>query len=137
MASTPFLAGAFEVTTIEMHTGGESLRIVTSGYPKLQGSRLLDKRRDALANHDAFRRLLMHEPRGHAEMYGAVLVEPDDPAADLAVLFLPGQGYSTMCSHALIPLGRWAVDSGRYQPREPEHDVAIKAHSGTGRARGP
>src|SRR3546814_7307655 len=76
-----------------MHTGGEPLRIVTSGYPKLQGSRLLDKRRDALANHDAFRRLLMHEPRGHAEMYGAVLVEPDDPAADLAVLFLHGQGY--------------------------------------------
>src|SRR3546814_1810106 len=107
MASTPFQAGAFEITTIEMHTGGEPLRIVTSGYPALQGRRLLDKRRDALANHDAFRRLLMHEPRGHAEMYGAVLVEPDDPAADLAVLFLHGQGYSTMCGHAIIALGRW------------------------------
>src|SRR3546814_14232454 len=61
MASTPFQAGAFEITTIEMHTGGEPLRIVTSGYPALQGRRLLDKRRDALANHDAFRRLLMHD----------------------------------------------------------------------------
>src|SRR3546814_4791496 len=58
---------------VTMHTGGEPLRIVTSGYPKLQGSRLLDKRCDALANHDAFRRLLMHEPRGHAEMYGAAI----------------------------------------------------------------
>lgn len=135
MASTPFLAGAFEVSTIEMHTGGEPLRIVTSGYPTLQGRRLLDKRRDALANHDAFRRLLMHEPRGHAEMYGAVLVEPDHPEADLAVLFLHGQGYSTMCGHAIIALGRWAVDSGQVEAREPETTVAIQAPCGLVRAR--
>src|SRR3546814_15134285 len=106
-----------------MHTGGEPRRIVPAGYPALQGRRRLDKRRDALANHDAFRRLLMHEPRGHAEMYGAVLVEPDDPAADLAVLFLHGQGYSTMCGHALIALGRWAVASGRVEAREPETEI--------------
>jgi len=135
MASTPFLAGAFEVTTIEMHTGGEPLRIVTSGYPKLRGRRLLDKRRDALAHHDAFRRLLMHEPRGHAEMYGAVLVEPDDPAADLAVLFLHGEGYSTMCGHAVIALGRWAVDTGLVAATEPETEVAIQAPCGLVRAR--
>jgi proline racemase len=135
MASTPFLAGAFEISTIEMHTGGEPLRIVTSGYPKLQGRRLLDKRRDALANHDAFRRLLMHEPRGHAEMYGAVLVEPDHPEADLAVLFLHGQGYSTMCGHAIIALGRWAVDSGLVDAKEPETVVTIQAPCGLVRAR--
>jgi trans-L-3-hydroxyproline dehydratase len=135
MASTPFLAGAFQVSTIEMHTGGEPLRIVTSGYPKLQGRRLLDKRRDALARHDTFRRLLMHEPRGHAEMYGAVLVEPDDPAADLAVLFLHGEGYSTMCGHAIIALGRWAVDSGLVEVREPETAVAIQTPCGLVRAR--
>ncbi len=135
MASTPFLAGAFEVSTIEMHTGGEPLRIITSGYPKLRGRRLLDKRRDALANHDAFRRLLMHEPRGHAEMYGALPVEPDDPAADLAVLFLHGAGYSTMCGHAIIALGRWAVDSGLVAAQEPETEVAIQAPCGLVRAR--
>lgn len=135
MASTPFAAGAFEISTIEMHTGGEPLRIVTSGYPKLEGRRLLDKRRDARANHDAFRRLLMHEPRGHAEMYGAVLVEPDDPEADLAVLFLHSEGYSTMCGHAIIALGRWAVDSGLVDAREPVTEVAIQAPCGLVRAR--
>jgi proline racemase len=135
MASTPFLAGAFEVTTIEMHCGGEPLRIVTSGYPKLQGRRLLDKRRDARANHDAYRRLLMFEPRGHAEMYGAVPVEPDHPEADLAVLFLHGEGYSTMCGHAIMALGRWAVDSGLVAATEPETEVAIQVPCGLVRAR--
>lgn len=134
MASTPFLAGAFEVNTVEMHTGGEPLRIVTSGYPKLRGRRLLDKRRDALAHHDAFRRLLMHEPRGHAEMYGAVLVEPDHPEADLAVLFLHSEGYSTMCGHAIMALGRWAVDSGIVEAQEPRTEVAIQTPCGLVRA---
>src|SRR5690606_18042307 len=129
------LSDGVQISTVEMHTGGEPLRIVTSGYPALQGARLLDKRRDARANHDAFRRLLMHEPRGHAEMYGAVLVEPDHPEADLGVLFLHGQGYSTMCGHAIIALGRWAVDSGRVAAREPETTVAIQAPCGLVRAR--
>src|SRR3546814_8011411 len=111
------------------------MSIVRKVYPKLQGSRLLDKRRDSLSNHDAFRRLLMQEPLGHAVMYGAVMVEPDVPAADLAVLFLHGQGYSTMCGHAIIALGRWAVDSGRVEAREPETEVAIQAPCGLVRAR--
>jgi len=135
MASTPFLAGAFEVSTIEMHAGGEPLRIITSGYPELKGRRLLDKRRDGLANHDAFRRVLMHEPRGHAEMYGAVLVEPDEPEADLAVLFLHGGGYSTMCGHAIMALGRWAVDSRLVPAVAPETEVVIQAPCGLVRAR--
>ncbi len=134
MVSAPFLSGTFEVTTIEMHCGGEPLRIITSGYPKLRGRRLLDKRRDALANHDAFRRLLMHEPRGHADMYGAVPVEPDHPEADLAVLFLHGEGYSTMCGHAIMALGRWAVDSGLVEAKEPETEVAIQTPCGLLRA---
>ena len=55
----------------------------------------------------------MLEPRGHDGMYGALLVEPDHPEADLAVLFMHNEGYSTMCGHATIALARWAVDSGR------------------------
>ena len=113
-----------------MHTGGEPVRIVTSGYPSLRGKTLLEKRRDARDNHDRFRRLLMFEPRGHAEMYGAVLVEPDHPEADLAVLFLHNEGYSTMCGHAVIALGRWAVDSGRVASQAPETAVCIQCPCG-------
>ncbi|WP_420349098.1 proline racemase family protein [Pelagibius sp.] len=121
---------AVEMHTIEMHTGGEPVRIVIAGYPALSGTTLLAKRRDARERHDALRRLLMFEPRGHAEMYGAVLVEPDHPEADLAVLFLHNEGYSTMCGHAVIALGRWAVDSGRVAAREPETPVAIQCPCG-------
>jgi trans-L-3-hydroxyproline dehydratase len=101
------------ISTVEMHTGGEPTRIIVDGWPKLSGKTLLDKRREAKERHDHLRRGLMLEPRGHDGMYGALLVEPDHPEADLAVLFMHNEGYSTMCGHATIALARWAVESGR------------------------
>ena len=59
------------------------------------------------------RRLLCHEPRGHADMYGCFLVAPDDAGADLGVLFWHKDGYSTACGHGTIALGAWAVETGR------------------------
>src|SRR5262245_56576360 len=88
------------LTTVEMHTGGEPVRIVTSGYPPIPGDTILAKRRHARENLDHLRKLLIFEPRGHFDMYGVLPVEPDLPGADLAVLFIHNEGYSTMCGHA-------------------------------------
>jgi len=99
--------------TVDMHTAGEPVRIVTGGYPDLAGRNILDKRRDALARFDHIRTTLMLEPRGHAGMYGVIPTTPSGPDADLAVLFTHNAGYSTMCGHATIAIGRWAVDAGR------------------------
>jgi proline racemase len=103
------------LSTVEMHTGGEPTRIVVDGWPRLEGRTLLDKRRDARERFDHLRRGLMLEPRGHDGMYGALLVEPDHPEADLAVLFMHNEGWSTMCGHATIALARWAIESGRVE----------------------
>ena len=80
------------VRTVEMHTGGEPTRIVLEGWPAFSGKTLLDKRREAKERFDFLRRGLMLEPRGHDGMYGALLVEPDHPEADLAVLFMHNEG---------------------------------------------
>ncbi len=121
---------AIRITTVEMHTGGEPVRIVTGGYPAPRGATVLDKRRDAKARLDAWRRFLMAEPRGHADMYGALPVEPDLPGADLAVLFLHNEGYSTMCGHAVIALGRYAVDRGLVAARGPEAAMTVQCPCG-------
>ena len=118
------------ITTVEMHTAGEPVRIVTSGYPPLRGATILEKRRYARDHLDHLRRMLMAEPRGHADMYGALLVEPDLPGAHLAVLFLHNEGYSTMCGHAVIALGRFAVERGLVEAREPETEVRIQCPCG-------
>jgi len=107
---------ATRIETVEMHTGGEPVRIVTSGYPTIEGATLLDKRRFARENLDRFRSLIMFEPRGHYDMYGVLPVAPDHPEADMAVLFIHNEGYSTMCGHATIALGRYALDRGLIKP---------------------
>ena len=103
------------ISTIEMHTTGEPTRIIYSGFPPLQGSRLLEKRADAKINHDHLRTRLMLEPRGHKAMYGALLVHETELTAtgeaDIGVLFMHNEGWSTMCGHATIALGRLLVDS--------------------------
>lgn len=118
------------VSTVEMHTGGEPTRIIVDGWPKLTAPTLLGKRRECLEKHDHIRRGLMHEPRGHEGMYGALLVEPDHPEADLAVLFMHNEGYSTMCGHATIALARWAVESGRVNRRSAETVVKLQCPCG-------
>ena len=101
------------VTTTDYHTAGEPFRIVTGGVPPLEGATILEKRQWAAANLDHVRRLLVNEPRGHADMYGCFVVEPNDGGADLGVVFFHNAGYSTACGHGTIALARWAADTGR------------------------
>lgn len=124
------IPGIEPIETVEMHTGGEPVRIVVSGYPELRGATLLEKRRDARDRLDHLRRRLMHEPRGHFDMYGALPVPADHPEAAFAVLFLHNEGYSTMCGHATIALGRWAVESGRVAAVEPETRFVLQCPCG-------
>jgi proline racemase len=122
-----------EVATTDFHTAGEPFRIVTSELPDIPGATVRERRENAAAPGaaDRLRRLLCHEPRGHADMYGCFLVPPDDAGADLGVLFWHKDGYSTACGHGTIALGVWAVDSGLVAaPDEGEVDVTIDVPSG-------
>ncbi|XP_036067227.1 trans-L-3-hydroxyproline dehydratase-like [Oryzias melastigma] len=115
-----------EFSVVDMHTGGEPLRIIISGYPEVKGDTILSKRRYAQQHLDHLRRALMFEPRGHADMYGALIVDSETPEADLAVLFMHNEGYSTMCGHAVIALGRFAVDYKLVkEPQTPDTQVNI------------
>lgn len=118
------------IDVLDMHTGGEPVRIVRSGYPPIPGATILDKRRYARERLDHLRRFLMFEPRGHYDMYGVLPVEPSLEGADLAVLFIHNEGYSTMCGHAVIALGRYAVDYGLVARVEPLTTVRIECPCG-------
>jgi proline racemase len=118
------------VTAVDYHTGGEPFRIVTGGVAALEGATILDKRRFAAERVDHIRRLLVYEPRGHADMYGCFVTEPDNNGADLGVVFFHNAGYSTACGHGTIALVTWALESGLIEPREPETEVVVDVPSG-------
>jgi len=87
------------ITTVDAHTAGEPLRIITAGYPVIKGGTMLEKRRYVGENHDHLRKLIMLEPRGHSGMYGCLVTAPAAPDGDFGVLFMHNEGYSTMCGH--------------------------------------
>jgi len=118
------------IRTVDYHTGGEPFRIVTGGVEELGGSTILERRRDALERLDHVRRLLVFEPRGHADMYGCHVVPPNDEGADLGVVFFHNAGYSTACGHGTIALVTWALDEGVLPRSEGENRVVVDVPSG-------
>jgi len=99
-----------KVQSIEMHTGGEPLRVLTNGLPQIKGKTILEKRRYFREHFDHIRTGTMWEPRGHADMYGAILTEPVTPDGDFGVFFMHNEGYSTMCGHAIIALTKMVLE---------------------------
>ena len=100
------------IRCIDMHTGGEPLRIPISGLPEIVGDNVLEKIRYFRTNYDHLRTGLMFEPRGHADMYGAIISPPSSSDADFDVFFLHNEGYSSMCGHAIIALVKFAHETG-------------------------
>ncbi len=117
-------------TTVDTHTAGEPLRVVTAGVPRIPGGTILEKRRYAAQHLDHVRRALMWEPRGHADMYGAYLTEPVTKEADLGVIFMHNEGYSDMCGHGVIALASVVVAQGLVPLTTPETRVGIDAPAG-------
>ena len=118
------------ITTIDAHAAGEPLRVILSGWPELAGETILEKRRDALENHDALRTGLMWEPRGHADMYGCLIVPPVTEGADFGVIFMHNEGYSTMCGHGIIAVVTVVVETGMLPVEGPEVAVGIDTPAG-------
>jgi len=122
--------GSRVIRTIDSHTGGEPFRVITSGFPDLKGSTILEKRRDARANHDQIRKALMWEPRGHADMYGCIITDPVSEGSDLGVLFTHNEGYSSMCGHGIIALSTVLIETGAVPPAEPLTVLRIDSPAG-------
>jgi trans-L-3-hydroxyproline dehydratase len=119
-----------KIKTVDMHTGGEPLRIITGGLPELKGKTLLEKRRYFREHLDTIRTGLMWEPRGHADMYGVAITGPDDEGADFGAIFLHNEGYSTMCGHATLALARFAADRGWVSPKGDRVEMKIDVSAG-------
>ncbi len=98
------------ITVVDAHTEGEPLRVITGGYPQPSGETVLERRRYAKAHLDRYRTALMYEPRGHADMYGCLIMPPVSATAHFSVLFLHNEGYSTMCGHGILGVTRVVLE---------------------------
>jgi trans-L-3-hydroxyproline dehydratase len=119
------------ITTIDAHTEGEPFRVVTGGLPHpIPGETMLARRRWAGEHLDSLRTALMWEPRGHADMYGCLVTPPVTDGADMGILFLHNEGFSTMCGHGIIGITTVALETGMLPASEPETTLRIDTPAG-------
>ena len=119
-----------KITTLDMHTGGEPLRIILDGYPVFEGKKVLEIRKELTENYDHLRKAIMWEPRGHADMYGLLKVPAEREDSDFGVIFMHNAGYSTMCGHATIAIAKAAVLLNWVKPTPPLTTIKIDAPCG-------
>ncbi len=119
-----------EITTIDVHVAGEPLRVITKGFPDPQGSSILDKREYCRQHFDHLRQALMLEPRGHPDMYGALPLNPSRADADIGVLFMHNEGYSTMCGHGIIGLTTVLLEEENPLTEKLKNPLRIETPSG-------
>lgn len=122
------------IRTIDAHAEGEPLRVIIDGFPQPRGETVLERRRYAMEHLDGLRRGLMLEPRGHADMYGCLVMPPATEGADLAVLFLHNEGYSTMCGHGIIAVTTVLLQTEILPRSGPETGLVIDTPAGIVRA---
>lgn len=120
----------YRIKTIDSHTMGEPTRIIYDGFPTLTGATMMEKKQDLMAHWDQLRSAMMLEPRGHRDMFGALLTEPVHPEADFGVIFLDSGGCLNMCGHGSIGVSAMAVDTGLVQPNGSFANVTLDTPSG-------
>jgi trans-L-3-hydroxyproline dehydratase len=118
------------VQVVDLHTAGEPLRLIRSGFPDVPMLPVLERRHWVKDNADHVRRALMYEPRGHKDMYGAILLPPFNDYADMTVLFMHNEGYSTMCGHGVIAITTGLIEEGLFPATEPVTTIRYEVPAG-------
>lgn len=118
------------IQTVDTHTVGQATRVITGGCPPLRGNSMMEKKEYLAAHYDYIRRATMLEPRGHADMFGALLTDPTSPEADMGMIFLDGVNYLNMCGHGTIGVSTVLVETGLVEVSEPYTDIVLEAPAG-------
>ena len=118
------------ISAIDTHTDGEPTRIVLSGLPVIPGTTMAEKKDYMMKNLDHLRTLLMHEPRGHRDMFGAVLTPPATDKAQYGVIFMDNGGYLDMCGHGIMGLTAALIETGMISATKPETHVLFDTPAG-------
>lgn len=118
-----------QLKTIECHTVGEYCRILLNP-PEMKGKDMIERKQYLEKHHDNVRTALMFEPRGHHDMFGAILCDPIHEEADFGIIYMDGGGYLNMCGHCTIGAVTAILEGGLMEMKEPETPVVLDAPAG-------
>jgi proline racemase len=120
---------------VDAHAGGDPMRVLMGGGPVLRGATVAHRMAYCATTHDWLRRVLVLEPRGHADMMAAVLTPPALADADFGVFFMHAAGYLPMCGHGTLALITVLAQMGTVPWTDGEARAVLDTPAGVVRAR--
>lgn len=113
------------ISTVDLHTAGEPVRAVLGGIRPLPGETVEEKQVFFSSEMDFVRTMLMHEPRGHRDMCGAVMIPPLSADTHFGLIFFDGGGYLDMCGHSTMGVATAVIELGIFDKVEPVTSLSI------------
>ncbi|WMJ78174.1 MULTISPECIES: proline racemase [unclassified Sedimentibacter] len=123
------------IVAIDSHTMGEPTRVIVGGVPSIKGATMPEKKKYLEDHMDYIRTSIMHEPRGHNDMFGSIITQPTSDKADIGIIFMDGGGYLNMCGHGSIGAATVVVENGMVPMVEPVTEINLEAPAGIVKAK--
>ncbi len=120
---------------VDTHTMGEPTRIIIDGLPHLLGNTIMEKKKYLESNFDHIRTMAMNEPRGHRDMFGAIITSPIHEEADIGVIYMDGGGYLNMCGHGTMAVSTLLVEEKYVEVKEPFTYITLDTPAGLVKAK--
>lgn len=118
------------IHAVDSHTMGEPTRVLVGGIPPVPGKTMAEKKEYLEKNMDSLRTAVMHEPRGHNDMFGSIILPAAAEEADFGIVFMDGGGYLNMCGHGTIGAATVAVETGMVETEEPYTYLVLESPAG-------
>ena len=119
---------------VDCHAGGEPARVVLGGLPTIPGQNMIEKRlRMMQPDLDAFRKLLLLEPRGYPCQNANFVIPPTGchPTAAYGVLIAEqGHVYPAMSGHNLMCVATVLLETGMVPMSEPSTGFDLETPAG-------
>ena len=118
------------ISAVDSHTQGNPTRVVVGGFPHIPGETMMEKLNHVKEHYDDLVTGILWEPRGHDDMFVAIVTPPANPRADLGIIYRGAYDYMTMCGHGTIGAVTVAVETGLVKAQEPITTVIVDTPSG-------
>ena len=119
-----------ELRTLDAHVAGQTVRLVAGGVAAPRGSSMKARLVDARRRLDDARIAVTCEPRGHADLVGAVLTEATDPAAHAGLLSFDASEWRSPSTIVQMAATRLAVERGLLTTGDAEAPLIVETPAG-------
>ena len=119
-----------ELHTLDAHVAGQTVRLVSGGLSTPRGATMQARLTDARRRLDDARVAVTCEPRGHADLVGALLTEATDPTVLAGLISFDASDWRAPSTVIQMAAVRLAVDRGLITTGDPGASLVIETPAG-------